>query len=410
MTGRRTLRTVAAIAALSIADHHGRAAEQIHISRVQHVVVCSSKSTFCAWPRQCGIANFGHGEIVVLHHHAPSAYRDIADISHAAVPDRSVVLLQRSSDGGETWPRRDDVTVWRSDIPTDQRKKLVFHDQTLPQIDMSQPGAMFYFGRDRFGTALTRSFVLRSIDKGHTWDSPIAPFPVPPSAKDWVLKDNHPPVHLKDGSWLVAATVDKEVWIYRSRDNGQSWEHISKLVSQPASGRYSYAGLILLRDGTLQGYTLHIQAPASDKAVRHSINAICVAESRDGGRTWGELRPIVRPEGATAWGSPEKIVETGGAANSYRSPWPMLLRDGRIIVLFARRLPPFGIGVVASSDNGRTWSDEVPLRRDGASWDLGYPVATQLDDGRIFTAYYYCVGGDYMSSPRHIAATLFRVD
>ena len=73
----------------------------------------------------------------------------------------------------------------------------------------------------------------------------------------------------------------------------------------------------------------------------------------------------------------------------YRSPWPFVLRDGKIVVIFARRLPPFGIGALVSTDFGKTWSDEFVLRRDAGSSDLGYPVVTQLDDGRVFVAYYY---------------------
>jgi len=52
------------------------------------------------------------------------------------------------------------------------------------------------------------------------------------------------------------------------------------------------------------------------------------------------------------------------------------------------------------------------LRADASvQGDIGYPVATELDDGRIFTAYYYLnepalpFGG-----PRHIAATTFRLE
>ena len=33
----------------------------------------------------------------------------------------------------------------------------------------------------------------------------------------------------------------------------------------------------------------------------------------------------------------------------------------------------------------------IVLREDGAVSDLGYPVATELEDSRIFTAYYYII-------------------
>ena len=50
------------------------------------------------------------------------------------------------------------------------------------------------------------------------------------------------------------------------------------------------------------------------------------------------------------------------------------------------------------------------IRKDGASWDLGYPVATQLEDGRVFTAYYYTVEGSHSDAVRFIAGTFFRVN
>ena len=63
-----------------------------------------------------------------------------------------------------------------------------------------------------------------------------------------------------------------------------------------------------------------------------------------------------------------------------------------------------------SLDGGRTWSDEVILRDDAPSSDLGYPVATELKDGRIFTAYYFNdePGGEF-GGPRYIAGTHFRL-
>ena len=41
-----------------------------------------------------------------------------------------------------------------------------------------------------------------------------------------------------------------------------------------------------------------------------------------------------------------------GAGVHYRSPWPMRLRDGRVVVLFGRRKPPTGIGLIVSEDEG----------------------------------------------------------
>jgi hypothetical protein len=53
--------------------------------------------------------------------------------------------------------------------------------------------------------------------------------------------------------------------------------------------------------------------------------------------------------------------------------------------------------LLVSEDDGATWSAEAILGDYGG--DLSYPVATQLDDGRIFTAY----------GTSHILGSFFRL-
>jgi len=105
----------------------------------------------------------------------------------------------------------------------------------------------------------------------------------------------------------------------------------------------------------------------------------------------------------------------------------LVTKSGRIVVVFGRRRPPYGIGGVVSDDEGETWRQEVVLRDDACCPDLGYPVMTELNDGRIFTAYYIAVSDsdgnipsirqhgsfDNMaawSAVRHVAGTSFRIE
>jgi len=154
-----------------------------------------------------------------------------------------------------------------------------------------------------------------------------------------------------------------------------------------------------------------------------------MAYSDDGGLSWSDVRPIGqlgyspwvsrRPSGLysrprTVRDPAGRLVETyeprpTGAA-LFRSPYPLLLRDGRIVVLYGRRKPPYGMGGIVSEDGGETWSQEFVLRDDANCGDLGYPVATELEDGRIFTAYYYNLDdGNKFGGTRYIAGSFFRV-
>jgi len=101
------------------------------------------------------------------------------------------------------------------------------------------------------------------------------------------------------------------------------------------------------------------------------------------------------------------------------SPFPLQLKDGRIVVVYMRRNPdPTGLYAIVSENDGLTWSEPVCLRDDTVAAgprgvvDGGYPLALELDDGRIFTAYYW--QHDDPDVPWHggrkfIAGTYFRL-
>jgi hypothetical protein len=278
---------------------------------------------------------------------------------------------------------------------------------------MFRPESVFFFGRtylpERRG--VTVCFALRSPDQGRTWERVPTIVRHPQGERLWVHKDCHPVLRMPDGKTLLAGMSVAEPGgpgIYASTDHGLSWRFLSRpAVDQSGTGRFSYVGVLLLPGGVLQCYYLHIST-ARDYAVIDGIkNAICMSESGDGGRTWSEPAPIVG-KGGQCW---KELGDRDGGSWVYRSPWPMLLKDGRILVVYARRRPPFGIGGILSADRGKTFSHEFVIRAGNASNDdLGYPVGCQLEDGQIFIAYYYNEPGKgYLNAVRYIAGSFFRI-
>ena len=74
---------------------------------------------------------------------------------------------------------------------------------------------------------------------------------------------------------------------------------------------------------------------------------------------------------------------------------PHLLRhsSGAVVVTYGYRQAPFGQRARVSLDDGRTWGEELTLRDDGVSGDLGYPSSVELSDGSILTVYYQALPG-----------------
>ena len=63
------------------------------------------------------------------------------------------------------------------------------------------------------------------------------------------------------------------------------------------------------------------------------------------------------------------------------------LKDGRLCLTYGYRSEPYEIRAKLSSDEGKTWSDDIVLDK-GVTWEIGYTRTVQRADGKIVTVYY----------------------
>jgi hypothetical protein len=96
------------------------------------------------------------------------------------------------------------------------------------------------------------------------------------------------------------------------------------------------------------------------------------------------------------------VADTGRGGNP---PALIRLQDGRLCLTYGYRAQPYGIRARISADGGTTWDEEIVLRHDGGSHDLGYPRTVQRADGTVVTVYYF---NDRPGGAAYIAATLWR--
>jgi hypothetical protein len=205
-------------------------------------------------------------------------------------------------------------------------------------------------------------WMIRSTDGGVTWS---ARYPVPVDCP-------HGPIQLADGRLLYAGQKlwhsNREIEICQSEDDGLTW---SKLADLP------------VRDGDLQSeyHELHVVEWKPQKLVMHirnhnvaNKNETLQSESSDGGSTW------TVPHSIGVWGLPSHLLK---------------LRDGRLLMSYGYRRPPYGNQARVSEDGGVTWSDPIAISSDGFVFDLGYPSTVQLDDGSLITVWYEKMFGSY---------------
>jgi hypothetical protein len=368
-----TLRVARIMLAIAVTGT-GLPAEGSSPQVVKHLEVYKEEGRFAGWPANHGAWSWGNEILVGFE----LGYFRSSDTGHAIDYERPAEhVLARSLDGGESWslerpPGLQPPAGERiAGVPTggtgnELRDAPGGIDFTHPGFALTARMTDIHAGQSRF---------YYSQDRGRSWEGPyrIPDFGQPGTAArtDYLVNGKH------DLSLFltVAKSNGKEgrVICARTRDGGKTWSMEGFVTPEPEGREYA-----------IMPSSLRLEDGAILTAVRYRpfIDAYL---SRDDGKTWQRLS---RP-----------APETGG-----NPPSLLALQDGRLVLTYGFREPPFGIRAVFSGDQGRTWSEPFVLRDDGGSWDLGYTRTVQRPDGLLVTVYYYNLGED---SERFIAATIW---
>jgi sialidase-1 len=247
------------------------------------------------------------------------------------------------------------------------------------------------------------TYVVKSNDKGQTWSDKIPVNVVPLTHAGCRLGCWQMP----SGSILMGVYgrirgyeeagehETSRSSLIRSDDNGENWEYYSTMAYDPASIiNFTEPALLRLKDGRLVGFLRTEVLPSSD------AKNLAMVVSEDDGFSW------TLPKFTNIWGYPAELIQ---------------LQDGRYLMVYGYRRPPYGVRGVVSED-GLTWDvkNEFVIRQGGVpgehasdqpdstmidptsgrvlggvDWKnpgiyqhIGYPSVVQLKDGTILVAYH----------------------
>ncbi len=202
-----------------------------------------------------------------------------------------------------------------------------------------------------------------SDDGGYTFSAPSCELPV---------SSPHGPTRLSNGEILYIGTVNVPaarlgkhlpdgVYAARLNANGETVGELQCIALYPDKDiKYYEPHAAQMPNGDI---LVAIRAERKEPRLR----TIYLCRSTDGGKTFTSPLP-------TGWcGLPPHIFVTS---------------RGEVVLTYGRREAPFGIRARISRDNGYTFGEELVLRNDGASGDLGYPCTTQNARGELVTVYY----------------------
>jgi hypothetical protein len=236
--------------------------------------------------------------------------------------------------------------------------------------------------------------ILASPDRGKTW--PLGPlFKKPPHMfSSWGLPST---VVRPDGSTLLFSDC------VLKGNEAENLMHIYADLLEAGGTQWTYHGLLDLERRDAK-HVIH-PAPVSlgDSSILLAARCqtppgvvfVMLYRSDDYGRNWYTVG---------------RVTDVGG------TPHLLKLRDGRLVLTYERRWPPYGIRARVSEDpDGYRWGPEIVLRDDGGDADLGYSRSVERADGTVLTAFYFnrageSINGFRVGGLRHIAGALWNPD
>jgi hypothetical protein len=364
--------------------------------QVEHAIVYRREGEFASHPYVRGFWQTGAGHLITNFSVATVDYRgDPGQLAHISLVRNAGgrrAVTMRSEDRGRSWrvvdedPRRpnNDVVVPRPGIDG-----LPGALTEMAPVDFSDPDVLVsnfnhqYLREDpllkdylasllKVSDAPERQVFFRvSKDAGRNWSRSVAL----PLDGLYSLAAVESATVRPDGRCLLFLNgvarqgTSSRPLVYRSTDDGTSFHFLSWVMPREEP----FAG------GTVQMYPRGLVLPGGRILCAVRIDRdwagdmwTHVYSSDDGGRTWPFL---------------SRISEFGAPAA------PLLLSDGRVVMIYGNRLQP-SIRAVVSEDEGRTWGPEIIVRDDGGSWDIGYPRAWEAAPGRIGVLYYFNTSDD----------------
>lgn len=322
-------------------------------------VIAGDPEVYYAWP---GIARLANGQVLVVVYEG-----------EAHTHSHGRVVLYRSNDEGLSWGTGETI----ADTMLDDRDPgiLVTRDDMIVVTSR----VAWWKGHESAGfdpavakslmARFQRGYLIRSDDGGSTWSDPCR-YPFQPKA----------PIELRGGGLFAVSQTEQGFAGHVSHDHGETWHLVRELPVLPAAMEvageeipmlYGEPHCAQMPDGRLFCFfRAHMRygfrgrfpydAPWNQTALMWQV------WSDDGGVSWSS------PRQTPLWGFP---------------PHLLLLEDGRLLVTYGRRWPPYGQRASLSLD-GVTFGSEWVVSADAPDHDLGYPSSALLGDGVIGTVYY----------------------
>lgn len=353
---------------------------------IQHIEVYYQEGRFAGWPANNGIWIWGDEILVGF---VEAEFED-SEGFHTYNQETARNKYARSLDGGLTWNIEDGYERGQTGRAYDhnltEEEAESPKDLEQPISDFTESGFVITFMRDDYHDGPSTFYY--SMDKGKEWQGPFnfpnLNTPGVATRTDYIVEG---PQELH-AFMNVAKENGREGRVIHTKteDGGLNWELVSWLGDEPEGFE--------IMPSTVKLNESELLTVVRARDLNPDRNYLQSYRSTDGGLTWNKENEPVYDTGH--YGTPPSLVK---------------MEDGRLALAYAYR-SQYGSRICLrfSSDDGKTWSQEIPVRSgDGANGDVGYPQMIQREDEKLVIVYYWnhANQGD---PTRYIAASIVELE
>ena len=367
---------------------------------MQHVIVDSEKGRYFGWPANDGIWSWDD-EIVVGY--TISKYTERGETHSVDTEVPSISVLARSKDGGTTWRRETPEGYGFSGQGSRGGTDTVALQN---EIDFCHPDLAIRCGGYRPNplTPYRGDSLLVSYDRCRSWEGPYA-LPDFGFSERLTSRTDYQVLGRRD-CLLFLSVRDSGVragdnagsrdraFCARTTDGGRTFSFVAWMLPESKDARSVFPSTVRISDDTfVSAMRRRFDAEQNGGLIKRCW--IDASVSEDGGSTWKYLSRVADTDRPHEFrnGSPPALAR---------------LQGGRLCCAYGYRgTDRTGIRARVSEDSGRLWSEEIVLRDDARTWDIGYPCMVVRPDGRLLTIYYYTTNEN---PEQHIAATIWHPD
>jgi predicted neuraminidase len=253
-----------------------------------------------------------------------------------------------------------DVKIWaaRFDGKAWSKPEVVAEEPGFPTwnpvLFRSAAGTLFLFYKAGPSPERWSGYVRRSADGGKSWGKAE----LMPAGQYGPIKNK--PIQLANGAVLAGTSVESHrawtAWVERSADDGKTWRRFGPIAVPEQPHGVIQPTLFERRDGSVLAL-----------CRSRGVGAVCAAESKDGGETWGPAKAIDLP-------NPNSGIDGVKAANG----------DFFLVYNHTKR-GRSPLNVARSADEGKTWKMVHTLEEEAG--EFSYPAVIQDGAGTLQITY-----------------------